>query len=306
MYVQFKLTVKRYSESPTVSSIHINLPIVFAQMDKASGDLDEDYVVTNLDDGEKYSVHEVTRNINVMKISSPHNDSKPGHSSKVDGKDDDDEEEAVDASRMSYSPLSVPNGGRLTFYRITAVGTTKDADDKVYSVFYLDVRCNIASPNSWFVYRRYSQFRRLSDVLRSEGYVVPVLPSKKLLGGFSLDFIKQRKSDLESWLINLSEVHTNHQSARDPQSHPYYRQFLTADANNPPLPLQRIFPEVVLQSGLPSGKSDDDDDMMLAEPKGGLKDKVKQRLECCSVYIHAIIKQPLLFDVAAALITKER
>ena len=268
-------------------------------MDKASIDLDEDYVVTNLDDGEKYSVHEVTRNINLMKISSSqsHNDSKTGHSSKADGKDDDIEEEAVDSSSTSYSPLSVPNGGRLTFYRITAVGTTKDADDKVYSVFYLDVRCNIATPNSWFVYRRYSQFRRLSDVLRSEGYVVPVLPSKKLLGGFSLDFIKQRKSDLESWLINLSEVHTNHQSARDPQSHPYYRQFLTADANNPPLPLNRIFPGVVQQSG--GLKSDDDDiDMMLAEPKGGLKDKVMQLFEYCT------IKPSLLFN-AAALITKE-
>lgn len=260
-------------------------------MDKASIDIDEDYVVTNLDDGEKYSVHEVTRNINVMKITSSssqsHNDSKSGHSSKADGKDDDVEEEAVDTSSTSYSPLSVPNGGRLTFYRITAVGTTKDADDKVYSVFYLDVRCNIATPNSWFVYRRYSQFRRLSDVLRSEGYVVPVLPSKKLLGGFSLDFMKQRKSDLESWLINLSEIHTNHQSAKDPQSHPYYRQFLTADANNPPLPLNRIFPEVVQQSG--GLKSDDDDiDMMLAEPKGGLKDKVRQLFECCRVYTQSV------------------
>jgi hypothetical protein len=270
-------------------------------MDKASIDLDEDYVVTNLDDGEKYSVHEVTRNINVMKISSSqsHNDSKTGHSSKSDGKDDDIEE-AVDSSSTSYSPLSVPNGGRLTFYRITAVGTTKDSDDKVYSVFYLDVRCNIATPNSWFVYRRYSQFRRLSDVLRSEGYVVPVLPSKKLLGGFSLDFIKQRKSDLESWLINLSEIHTNHQSAKDPQSHPYYRQFLTADANNPPLPLNRIFPEVVQQSG--GLKSDDDDiDMMLAEPKGGLKDKVRQIFECCRVYTLSN-HLSLLFD-AAAMIT---
>lgn len=180
----------------------------------------DDYVVTNLDDGEKYSVNEVTKQFNTIKLSNA--DSKLSS----DFKDEFELESGIKHNLItsSYNPLSVPVGGRLTFFRISAVGTTKDVDDKVYSVFYLDVRCNVASPNSWFVYRRYSQFRRLSDVLRSEGYVVPVLPSKKILGSFSIDFIKQRKSDLESWLINLAEMYSTHPGAKNPQSHPYYRK----------------------------------------------------------------------------------
>ncbi len=93
------------------------------------------------------------------------------------------------------------------------------------------------------MYRRYSQFRRLSDVLRSEGYFVPVLPPKKLLGSFNVDFIKQRKADLENWVHNLAEQFTLQIGAKDPQTHPYFRQFLTEGANRPPQPLTKVFPE---------------------------------------------------------------
>lgn len=211
-------------------------------------DSEEDFVVTNLDDGEKYSVGEATRKFNTLNLAEK--EAKYNASSKKDEEEVEDEY-YFDAKQNSlnlgqpknettYKPLQIPDGGRIVFYRITAVGTTRDADDKAYSVFYLDVRCNVASPTSWFVYRRYSQFRRLSDVLRSEGYYVPVLPPKKLLGTFSLDFVKQRRSDLEIWLHSLAEMHTMHAAAKDPQSHPYYRLFFTEDANKPPLPLTRI------------------------------------------------------------------
>jgi len=237
---------------------------------------DDDYVVTNLDDGAKYSAEEVAKKFNVLKIS--RGDAKLDPSAK-EAKDDinEDSDGYFDASENSmkmgqpktagtYRPLSVPDGGRLTFFRISAVGQSKDADDKSYSVYYLDVRCNVASPNSWFVYRRYSQFRRLSDVLRSEGYFVPVLPSKKLLGTFSLDFIKQRRSELESWLYNLAEMHATHPGAKDPQVQAYYRRFLTEDANKPPLPLSRIFPEYI------SDAPTDFEDVMGSKQKIGLQD----------------------------------
>jgi hypothetical protein len=214
---------------------------------------EDEYVVTNLDDGSKYSVEEVTRKFNIVKVVS--GDAKQGAQLKY-GEEEEEDRNFFDATQNSislnttnaesvgtYKPLSVPSGGRITFARIPAVGMSRDADDKAYSVFYLDVRCNVASPSSWFVYRRYSQFRRLSDVLRSEGYSVPILPSKKLLGTFSPEFIKQRRADLEAWLYHLAEMHITHPGARDVQGQSYFRKFLTEDANKPPLPLKRIFPE---------------------------------------------------------------
>lgn len=224
---------------------------------------EEDYVVTNLDDGAKYSVEEVTRKFNIVKVSS--SDAKQGAQLKY-GEEEEEDRNFFDTTQNSlslnpmggdsvgtYKPLSVPAGGRLQFSRISAVGMSRDQDDKAYSVFYLDVRCNVASPNSWFVYRRYSQFRRLSDVLRSEGYSVPILPSKKLLGTFSPEFIKQRRSDLENWLHQLADMHTTHPGAKDPQGQSYYRKFLTEDANKPPLPLKRIYPEHI---SIAPGKTD--------------------------------------------------
>lgn len=209
------------------------------------------YVVTNLDDGESYNVDEVTKKFHIVKLDDSR-DERDGHFKE--GEEEVEDDYYFDASQNSlslgqtkadstYQPLQLPEGGRLQFVRISAVGTTRDVDDKVYSVYYLDVRCNVSSPNSWFVYRRYSQFRRLSDTLRSEGYYVPVLPPKQILGTFSVDFVRQRKNDLETWLHNLMQTVNNLSGAKDPQFHPFFRKFLTEDANNPPKPLARIFPE---------------------------------------------------------------
>ena len=183
---------------------------------------DDDYVVTNLDDGEKYNVDEISNKFNIVKLSNNASESKADGKSKY-GEEEVEDENYFDAKQKSlksggaksessgiYRPVNIPDGGRLLFFRISAVGTTRDNDDKVYSVYYLDVRCNVASPSSWFVYRRYSQFRRLSDVLRSEGYYVPVLPPKQILGTFSVDFVKNRKESLEKWLHALSEMTSSH------------------------------------------------------------------------------------------------
>lgn len=217
---------------------------------------DEEFVVTNLDDGETYNVGEIAQKFNVVRLDD-HNKDYKADSKIRDGEEEEEDSKYFDAKQneisMSptssnnrhgiYKPLSIPEGARLMFYRISAVGTTRDTDDKAYSVYYLDIRCNVASPTSWFVYRRYSQFRRLSDTLRSEGYSVPVLPPKKLLGTFSAEFVKQRKVDLELWLHNLAEMHVNFPGSKDPQNHQFYRKFLTEDANKPPQPLVRIYPE---------------------------------------------------------------
>ena len=272
-----------------------------AKADSKGMDDDEEYVVTNLDDGEKYTTTEITKKFNLVKISKA--DSKTEASSIFDEEEveDDGRYDAKQSSlalnrtakAVMYHPLSLPAGGRLHFFRISAVGSTRDADDKAYSVFYLDVRCNIASPISWFVYRRYSQFRRLSDVLRSEGYIVPVLPPKQVLNTFNVEFLKQRRADLEKWLHNLIEMNAQHAGStiyspfigslnplllfsfcllagsKDPQNHAYFRDFLTEDANKPPLPLTRIFPAAV------DDQSDEGDDFFGSSPLKGQKVKLE-------------------------------
>ena len=188
---------------------------------KEMDEFDDDYQVTNLDDGEKYNVDEISQKFNIIKLNSDTFESKADGKSKY-GEEELEDENNFDAKQRMiltggakndssgiYRPVNIPDGGRLIFFRISAVGTTRDTDEKAYSVFYLDIRCNVASPSSWFVYRRYSQFRRLSDVLRSEGYYVPVLPPKQILGTFSIDFVKQRKDSLEKWLHALSEMNSS-------------------------------------------------------------------------------------------------
>lgn len=90
-------------------------------------------------------------------------------------------------------PPSIPEGARLQFVNIYRAEVAKDEDDKPFSVFFLEVHCKTASPSQWTVYRRYTQFRQLNDLLRREGYFVPVLPPKKIIGQFNAEFVKQRK-----------------------------------------------------------------------------------------------------------------
>lgn len=191
---------------------------------KPSAKDEDDYVVTNLDDGEKYSTADITKKFNLVKISGIKNEAKAEPKS-LPGEEEVEDEGRYNAKQDSlaldrtakqedlYKPLSIPEGGRLNFMRISAVGSTRDGDDRAYCVYYLDVRCNIASPSSWFVYRRYSQFRRLSDVLRSEGFFVPVLPSKQIMNTFNVDFLKQRRADLERWLYGVLEMNSQNTGA---------------------------------------------------------------------------------------------
>jgi hypothetical protein len=56
---------------------------------------------------------------------------------------------------------------------------------------------------------------------------------------------------------------------KDPQNHPYFRDFLTEDANKPPLPLTRIFPEAA------NDPSDEGADFFESSPLKGQKVKLE-------------------------------
>lgn len=145
-----------------------------------------------------------------------------------------------------YIPLSIPTGGRITFRSIKAIGSSRvslltrvliyflihlffqDPDDKEYNIYILDVHCAVASPSSWYVYRRYSQFTSLSDKLRSEGYIVPLLTTRLLdrVTKHSLEFLRDRRQSLEQWLISLAIQHES-RGTKDPQNNGHYRYPLT-------------------------------------------------------------------------------
>lgn len=219
--------------------------------------------------GETYSVAEAAQKFNILTLNEIPDEKESSAARFIDNDDDGDDNSYFDANtfdaglappksdhgKQQYVPLSIPDGALLSFTRITAVGTAT-IENKQTSLFYLDIRCNVSDPTSWYVYRRYSQFRKLSDVLRSEGYFIPVLPPKRLLGAFSIDFIKQRKSDLEAWLHGVQEQHKLHPNSKDPQKNFFFRQFLTEGANCPPSDMVRVFPE---QIDIPESKSDHTD-----------------------------------------------
>ena len=89
--------------------------------------------------------------------------------------------------------MEIPRGAPLTFSGITEFSVAKDTQQSQYAVYTLVVRSDAAVPPSWKVYRRYQEFRNLSDALRQEGFRVPVLPPKKLIGTLDPDFLAERQ-----------------------------------------------------------------------------------------------------------------
>ena len=209
-----------------------------------SDDEDEEFIVRNLDTGEFVST--ITNKLNVAAL----DDSKDvDESNYIDDEDEyyyDAKQESLNLGQAkddgNYNPLQIPSGARLHFERVSAAGTAKDLDDKAYTVYYIDVSCPTAVPSQWTVYRRYNQFRRISDLLRTDGCVVPILPPRKMLISFTADVVKQRKVGLETWLSNLFESYENTRTAKDPNQNVDLRIFLTEDANRPPLGLTQVYP----------------------------------------------------------------
>lgn len=202
-------------------------------------DDDEQYYVKNLDTGETADLAEAGRKFHVMALDS--RSEKEEEDSLQQFTDDEDyyfdamvEVLKMELADRSQSTLQVPEGGRLHFLRVAGHEIVSDREGRKFCVFVLEVQCNTASPPQWKVYRRYNQFRKLNDKLRSEGYYVPVMPPKNIMGGMLPDVISKRKVDLEAWLRHLMVQHSIDSAAKDPQSNRFYRNFLLEDANCPP------------------------------------------------------------------------
>lgn len=198
---------------------------------------DEQYYVKNLDTGETADMDEAGRKFNVMALDTR---SEKDDKNQQFAEDEDYYFDAmVEGLRVELEckaprRLEVPEGGRVNFVRITGNEIVTDKDGRRFCVFVLEVQCSTASPPVWKVYRRYNQFRKLNDRLRSEGYYVPVMPPKNILGGMLPDVIAKRKVDLDAWLRHLMVQHSISSAAKDPQTNRFWREFLLEDANSPP------------------------------------------------------------------------
>lgn len=191
-------------------------------------DDEEQYYVKNLDTGETADLAEAGRKFNVMALDS--RSEKEEEASLQQFTDDEDYyfDAMVEVLKMELedrgrAQLHVPEGGRMNFLRITGHEIVSDREGRKFCVFVLEVQCNTASPPHWKVYRRYNQFRKLNDKLRSEGYYVPVMPPKNIMGGMLPDVIAKRKVDLEAWLRHLMVQHSIDSAAKDPQNNRFYR-----------------------------------------------------------------------------------
>ncbi|OQR90915.1 kinase [Thraustotheca clavata] len=132
----------------------------------------------------------------------------------------------------------IPQGEQGQLVRISghslASGSsnTNSSTKQPYVIFRLEVECQ-ANGKRWTVYRRYHDFRQLSSQLKSQGFRVPALPSRRfgIRRSFDTLFLKKRQSDLEKWLKELLAPAT--QPPQLGMSH-FVRTFLTKDANQPP------------------------------------------------------------------------
>jgi hypothetical protein len=77
---------------------------------------------------------------------------------------------------------------------------------------------------SWTVYRRFTQFRSLSEQLRRTIPDAPACPPKRVLGAHTPEFLEQRRVELLEWVRQLAR---DERVCRSPEFH----EFLRAEAN---------------------------------------------------------------------------
>eukprot|EP00051_Salpingoeca_urceolata_P002181 m.47907 g.47907 ORF g.47907 m.47907 type:complete len:338 (-) comp11954_c0_seq3:44-1057(-) len=103
--------------------------------------------------------------------------------------------------------------------------TVKAAGDRV--TFYR-VEC-MAGPYKWFVYRRYSEFRRLHRAVHKlfPSKTSRPFPPKRMVNNFSDEFLKERRNLLLAFLRNVT-LHP------DSASHPAVMRFLSCQGDSVP------------------------------------------------------------------------
>lgn len=81
--------------------------------------------------------------------------------------------------------------------------TRTGSNDSQFTVFLLSIK---SCCTSWVIYKRFSEFAELHKDLASKfnSTKLPKLPPKKLIGALDMEFIRQRRQDLEKYLSGLT------------------------------------------------------------------------------------------------------
>ncbi len=124
---------------------------------------------------------------------------------------------------------------------ITDHGVCRDSRNWLYTVYKIEMQC-IESGNTWFVYRRYSEFGTICAILRAKGFSASPLPRKKYIGSsFNLKFVTKRQGQLANWLHSVLQL-------KDPASGlsiirvEEFRRYITYNADSTPPTLHKIWP----------------------------------------------------------------
>ncbi len=123
---------------------------------------------------------------------------------------------------------------------VSAYGLCRDAANRQFTVFVISMEA-LSAPQKWSVYRRYSQFKVISDELLRKGVRIRALPPKKVIGSFDPDFLDARRGGLQSW---LQDVFTEFRAlGQDLFSSAELTAFLTHNANIVPqgFEVKRVF-----------------------------------------------------------------
>eukprot|EP00735_Rhodelphis_limneticus_P007646 TRINITY_DN20230_c0_g1::TRINITY_DN20230_c0_g1_i1::g.30313::m.30313 TRINITY_DN20230_c0_g1::TRINITY_DN20230_c0_g1_i1::g.30313 ORF type:complete len:514 (-),score=40.82,sp/P28178/PK2_DICDI/46.39/6e-106,Pkinase/PF00069.20/2.9e-68,Pkinase_Tyr/PF07714.12/1.1e-31,PX/PF00787.19/6.9e-18,APH/PF01636.18/9.8,APH/PF01636.18/0.002,Kinase-like/PF14531.1/1.1e+02,Kinase-like/PF14531.1/0.0017,Pkinase_C/PF00433.19/9.6,Pkinase_C/PF00433.19/0.3 TRINITY_DN20230_c0_g1_i1:290-1831(-) len=111
----------------------------------------------------------------------------------------------------------------------------KDNWGMTYTVYLIRIereRGHGLEHGSWTVYRRYNDFHELYQRLLDEGYELPELPPKRILGNFDPEFLEHRRDQLDTWLSSVMSIIFALETT--PQDSLLLREFFVKDANVPP------------------------------------------------------------------------
>lgn len=114
---------------------------------------------------------------------------------------------------------------------VTGYSVAKDERSKDYIVFIVKVKLDSFS---WVVYRRFSQFRQLSEKLRKKLPSTPACPPRRMFTSHTPAFLESRRIELLEWIRKLA---TDERVCQNTDFHDFLRQ----DANVFPTPHKKGF-----------------------------------------------------------------
>lgn len=98
----------------------------------------------------------------------------------------------------------IPKDREIKFVRINGHGFLRDALDRLYTVYRLEMQCQ---GHTWTITRRYGQFldlmQRLQQLDKAMELYLELFPRKKLIGSFDPIFLSKRQTALGRWLERI-------------------------------------------------------------------------------------------------------